>query len=249
MRSFTDEDLTAYLDGEASAALTHDIEKQLEDDPALAAELQALRAAEAAFTADQDALLSLAPSMPALPATPRTTPAWITALGGMAAGLVIAAGFTWSLMSGQGSGQDPDWRAVVANYQSLYVTETLAGVAEPQSVSEAKLAELSGVLGLDLTDLPKVDGLNYRRAQQLGYQGTPLAQLTFLTEDGGPVALCILQVGGPDSDGVETQVLDGLAAYSWVDNGYGVLLIGPLDDARLEGAAETFRNALKDPAA
>ena len=244
-RVFSDEDLTLFLDGEASEAVAQEIEAALITDPALVASLDEMRAAQAAFVADQDALLAVAPPIPDLPGAAQTTFPWVAAFGGMAAGLVIAAGLSWSILT-----QDaPDWRDVVANYQSLYVTETLAGPVEPESALEAKLTDLSGVLGLDLTTLPTVDGLEYRRAQQLGYLGTPLAQLTFLTPDGGPVALCILRVGGPNSDGIEAETLEGMAAFSWVDNGYGVLLIGPQGDTTLPDAATVFRAALRDAAA
>ncbi|MEL7012458.1 MAG: hypothetical protein AAFO72_04175 [Pseudomonadota bacterium] len=239
-RGFSDEDLALFLDGEAPDGLTREIETALAQDPSLAAELDSLRAAEAAFVSAQENLLSLAPATPNLPRHKARAPALAPAFAGLAAGLVIAATVSWSLLSKP----EPGWREVVANYQSLYVTETLSGVTEPQGVSEAKLIALSEVLGLDLTNLPEVDGLAYRRAQQLGYKGAPLAQLTFLTANGGPVALCILRTGGADTSGIETDTLDGMAAYSWVDNGFGVLLIGPLGDNTLSEAAQTFRAAL-----
>lgn len=244
-RAFSDEDLTRFLDGEASETLTLEIEAARLKDTKLSADLDNMRAAQAAFVADQDAFLSAAPPMPDFPAPSRKAVPWAPALGGMAAGLIIAAGLAWPLLSKD----NPDWRDVIANYQSLYVTETLSGAVDPQHSLDAKLTELSGVLGIDLTTLPDVDGLNYRRAQQLGFRGAPLAQLTYLTPDGGPVALCILRVAGPNSDGIEAETLEGMAAFSWVDNGYGVLLIGPLDDTTLPEAATIFRAALKDAAA
>lgn len=240
-RAFSDEDLALFLDGEASDALTREIEIALAQDASLAAELDSMRLAQATFVSAQDNLLSLSPAMPELPRRKAETSALVPAFVGLAAGLVIAATVSWSLFTKP----EPGWREVVANYQSLYVTETLSGVAEAQSVSEAKLTELSEVLGIDLTNLPEVDGLAYRRAQQLGYKGAPLAQLTFLTTNGGPVALCILRTGGADSGGIDADTLEGMAAYSWVDNGFGVLLIGPLGDSTLSEAAHTFRAALK----
>lgn len=244
-RAFSEDDLTLFLDGEAPDPLAKEIEAALSKDKDLAAYLDSMRSGQAQFVADQEALLSAAPALPDLPAPVRPPRAWAPALAGLAAGLVIATGVSWSLSTDE----EPDWRAVVANYQSLYVTETLTGPAETQSARDAKLLELSGVLGIDLTDLPDVDGLLYRRAQQLGYQGHPLAQLTFLTAEGGPVALCILHQDAPGSAGIEASTLDGMAAYSWVDNGFGVLLIGPQGDSTLPEAATIFRAALKDAAA
>ncbi|MEO0891339.1 MAG: hypothetical protein AAFY35_02000 [Pseudomonadota bacterium] len=244
-RAFSDEDLALYLDGEASETLIQEIEAARLKDTKLSSELDRMRVAQAAFVADQDSFLAAAPPMPGLPAPARSAVPWAPALGGMVAGLVIAAGLAWPFLSKD----DPDWRDVVANYQSLYVTETLAGAVEPQSALDAKLVELSGVLGIDLTALPDIDGLDYRRAQQLGYEGAPLAQLTFLTHDGGPVALCILRTSGPDSENIQADTLSGLSAFSWVDNGFGVLLIGPQGDATLPEAATMFRAALRDAAA
>lgn len=244
-RAFSAEDISRFLDGEASDALTREIETALIHDADLAVELNDLRAAQSSFIKAQEDLLSLAPAIPDLPQpTPQRT-ALFPAFAGLAAGLAIAAIASWSLLKEP----DPDWRAVVANYQSLYVTETLSGVTEPQNVSVAKLAELSEVLGLDLTNLPEVEGLAYRRAQQLGYKGIPLAQLTFLTDGGGPVALCILRTDEVDSNGIEAQTLEGMAAFSWVTNGFGVLLIGPQGDSTLLNAAETFKDALNGASA
>ncbi|MEL6374934.1 MAG: hypothetical protein AAFR04_13320 [Pseudomonadota bacterium] len=63
--TFSDEQLTAYLDGEADAALCTQIESALERDAALAARLQALEVDAAAIRATFDALLLSAPPAPA----------------------------------------------------------------------------------------------------------------------------------------------------------------------------------------
>lgn len=238
---FSDEDLSRFLDGEVSDALEQDIRAALTRDAALSNRLDNLRSAQAAFDQTQKDLLSLAPKLPDLPNANVTSRSWSPAICGLAAGLAIAACISWASLSNS----EPDWRDVVANYQSLYVTETLSGVTEPRSVSEAKLKELSDRLGLDLTNLPEVDGLAYRRAQQLGYKGTTLAQLTFLTHDGGPVALCLLRTDEPDSTAITAETLEGMAAFSWVDDGFGILLIGPLESPILPEAAHLFRTALR----
>ena len=161
-RRLSDDDLSLYLSGEASDALTADINTALVQDATLQKHVDDLRATEAAFVDNQNKLLSLAPKPPALPAPLVKASAWVPALGGLAAGLLIAGCVTWSIVKSD----DPDWRDVVASYQSLYVTETLSGVTKTKIVEDAKLAHLSDVLGLDLTRLPEVDGLTYRRARQ-----------------------------------------------------------------------------------
>lgn len=241
---FSDQDLSAFLDGEADEAVSQAITEATATDAAVQARLDELRAGEAAFAAAMQSALSAAPEMPDLPVVtpkPANFP-WRAGLSGVAIGAIAAIGLTWS------NWQQPEmgWKDVVANYQSLYVTETLAQVDQPMVEQQADLRRLSETLGIDLTALPQVEGLSFKRAQQLGFNGRPLAQLTFLTADGGPVALCILQTNGESSDQIAASVLRGMDTYNWTDNGYGVLLIGPKGDTSLENAAESFRNALKD---
>jgi anti-sigma factor RsiW len=239
-RTFSDEDLSCYLDGEATDTLVQEIEAAVAQDVELAQYLEDLRDAQAMFVGAQEELLAAAPEMPILPASSRAPRDWATGLAGLAAGLVLAMTAAWTFWERP----EPGWRDVVASYQSLYVTETLIGASETPTESTAKLEELSDVLGFDLTGLPTVGGLDYRRAQQLGYKGQPLAQLTYLTSEGGPVALCIVFTGDSTTDGIQKDTLEGLDAYSWVENGYGILLIGPYGEAILPSAAETFRDAL-----
>lgn len=133
-RAFSHEDLALFLDGEASEALTREIEIALAQDASLAAELDSMSLAQASFVSAQENLLSLSPAMPDLQRRKPETPALVPAFVGLAAGLVVAATVSWFLFAKP----EPGWREVVANYQSLYVTETLSGVADPQSVSEAR---------------------------------------------------------------------------------------------------------------
>lgn len=241
---FSDQDLSCYLDGEASETLSDAIEKAVVADPELVARLEALKAGEAAFADAMEAALAAAPVMPAM-AEPVPAPAnspWRIGLASAAVGAIVAVGLSWNAWRPA----EPGWRAVVANYQSLYVTETLELIDQSPAVQQADLQRLSREMGVDLAGLPEVEGLSFKRAQQLGFNGKPLAQLTFLTADGGPVALCIIRTGGDTSPGINAEVLSGLDAYNWTDNGYGVLLIGPKGQKGLKNAAEMFRTALKN---
>ncbi len=241
---FSDQDLSAYLDDEAPVDVSDSIRSALPDDPGLRARLESLRTAQDGFAAAMTAALAAAPEMPDLPEPlpQRTVSAWPFGLAGVAAGVALALGFGWNVWRTP----DPGWRDVVANYQSLYVTETLAPVDLTAAAQQADLQRLSSGLGLDLTTLPEVSGLVFKRAQQLGYKGKPLAQLTFLTADGGPVALCILRTGADTSPGITAEVLSGLDTYSWTEDGFGILLVGPKGTDGLKNAAEILRDALKN---
>ena len=243
---FSDQDLSAYLDDEAPAELSAAIRSALQSDPALRARLEELQAGQEAFVTAMEEVLQSAPTMPELPrAVTHSQRVWPLGLAGVAAGAALALGLGWSGIVAP----DPGWRDVVANYQSLYVTETLAPVALTPQEQQADLQRVSEGLGLDLSALPQVAGLTYKRAQQLGYKGQPLAQLTFLTAEGGPVALCILRTGSETSPGITAEVLSGLDTYSWSEDGFGILLVGPRGETGLENAAKIFRAALKKTAA
>ena len=96
---FSDEDLTAFLDGEADDALTAAIADQLERDSDLADRLAALDIPMVPLAEAYNALLAEAPPMPDLPATvpndePRRGFGWGWGVGsfatGIAAGLAVA---------------------------------------------------------------------------------------------------------------------------------------------------------------
>lgn len=241
---FSDQDLSAYLDGEAADDVSDAIGAALSGDPGLRARLDEMRAGQDAFAEAMATALSAAPPMPDLPdpLSQRGTRVWPVGLAGVAAGAVLALGAGWSLWHTP----DPGWRDVVANYQSLYVTETLAPLERTPEAQQADLQRLSAGLGIDLTGLPEISGLSFKRGQQLGFNGKPLAQLTFLAADGGPVALCILRNGAATSPGITAEVLSGLDTYSWTEDGFGILLLGPQGTDGLENAAETLRKALKN---
>ena len=246
-RVFSDDDLSCYLDGETSGPLTDAIRAAVLSDPKLEARLEELTAGQQRFAQIMEAALTSAPDMPTLPPAIqyRAPPVWPVALASAAAGAFAVLGVSWFSLS---TPEQPGWHDVVANYQSLYVTQTLELVNQSPQDNLAELDRLSETIGFDLTNLPQIEGLSYKRSQELGFKGRPLAQLTFLTADGGPVALCIIRTGKTDTPEIKAEMLSGMSAYSWTDDGYGLLLIGPPGDPALENAAEIFRKSLKTSA-
>ena len=246
-RNFTDLDLSCYLDGEAAPDLVSALTAALKTDPALQARLETLRAAQSPFDAAFEAALKLAPEMPALPpAQPRAANSnWKIALASAAVGAIAAFGLTWATAPAP---QKSRWIDDVALYQSLYVAETLAGINIAPAQSQAQLDHVSRSLGFDLTNLPQVAGLTLKRVQQLAYNGKPLAQITYVNAVGNPVALCIFRTNGENTPAIKSQLLRGQSAFTWTEDGYGLLLIGPMDDPGLADAAKTFQRALADVA-
>ncbi|MEL7090844.1 MAG: hypothetical protein AAFN94_03825 [Pseudomonadota bacterium] len=251
--SFTDEELTAFLDGEADAALAEAIGEALEDDPVLAERLAGLDIPLEPLRAAYDALLETAPPMPALPdatPAPATRFGWGWGLGTFGTG--IAAGLAVAVFTGFGAptpepAPKPGWAAFVASYQSLYTPETLAAVQVSDADRAAQLAQVSAALGLDLSTIVDAPGLTLKRAQLLAFNGKPLVQLAYQRDDGTPVALCIIPAGA-DGKPVSMGAAQGMELARWNTPGFGYLLIGGQDPVPLAEEAAVFERWSVDEA-
>ena len=237
---FSDDDLGLYVDGEAELELVTSIEKALRNNPELAQRIANLRATTQNFRSVYTQLLDQAPETPPFLQENETRGRPVLlALASMVAGAAIMFGG----LHFQQTNENPGWKAVVANYQSLYVTETLTSNAVDPAQRTQVLSRLTDKLGFDFDALPDVDGLTFIRAQELGFNGKPLAQLTFLNSQNEPVALCIIKTIQSPDDTISPEEMFGLATYSWNQGGFGILLLGPNENKDLMRAAERFQKA------
>jgi len=241
-RIFSDEELTAYLDAEADERLVSEIETGWSAE--IEHRLTQLNVGIAGLREDADKLLLSAPSMPDFTVSPAPSSSnrgfgFGALTGAIAAGLVGAA-----LWFGAGFVQNraEPWQVIVADYHLLYVPETLAAVPS-EAARIPVLSVLSQTLQRDITGLPDVAGISYRRAQPLGFEGNPLVQIAFLSDDGVPMALCILRKEGPASQ-IEPLELRGMTAAAWSDETHRFLLIGGTDQSVIDAAAQAFSTQL-----
>lgn len=248
MRRFSDEELTAYLDEELTAADAQAVSAALDSDPALRARLNSLTfdrdSLDAAFTA----LLTEAPDPPAMrdadkAATDRTKKRTRWAVAAAAAvGFVIGAS-TLPLLPLDG----PDsWQQAAAIYHKLYVTETLIPVTPSDEQLSLELARVSESLQRDISlgELEGLDALSPRRAQILSFADQPLVQIAFLSDDGVPVALCILRSDEAEETAIDIREMEGMSAATWSRDGYEFMLIGGTNNGRIHAAAETLSGRL-----
>lgn len=242
----TDEDLTAFLDGELDAARRAEIDRALADDPALQARLGALAASTLGIREAFDGLLSAAPAEPAElrvapPPEARPTRAW----RGLALAASIAALACLSLgwWAGGGSSQAPrlvDWRDYAAAYHALYVPETLDHAALAPDERDAQLARAAAALGAPLDAIAEpVDGVVLRRAQILGFENRPIIQLAYQNADGVPIALCLTRQTQPRDRALTLETRHDMASASWARDGLSYMVIGGDDAALLKRWAET----------
>ncbi len=257
MRQFTDEELTAYLDGEAEPDLVKEIDCEFAARPDLNQRLRDLDIDRDEIAGAFHRLLDTAPGMPDLPEFEGTGDAVAGARssGGMRVRAIAAMAACVALLAlGAGAGylvsetRNAGWRSYVAAYQALYVGGTLSHLKSSPAEQVSELGRVSKALGrpFDLAALQHIEQLDYKRAQTLGFEGRPLVQLAFMSKLGAPVALCIIRSGEASSRDMEVryEMLEGMRAAWWRGNGFEYLLIGGTDAELIRTAATYFAGVL-----
>lgn len=254
----TDEMLTAYADGELPAEERSRVNQALASDPAVKARYEALAGMPglkqpfdlllAAAPADRLAALLHEAEAKVAPVAPAPA-GWMTRRAAIAAAIAlflaggaIGIGLQSAVLqvAGPGSEERENWRAAVADYLSLYTSDTLANIPDNP---EERAREL-GIAGqsLDLTlDMGKVvlPDLTLKRSQVFAFRGKPLVQVAYLSHEAGPVAFCIIQNGQKDAPAAFEE-REGKGVVFWGKDGRGFMVIGNLPRDRLELLAETL---------
>jgi anti-sigma factor RsiW len=232
MAPITDEELVAYLDGMLDTSRRADIDVALTSDEAVAARLRALDVDTAAIRTAFDLLDTAEPVArlrERLAAAGRvsskrrwTDLRWQS----MAATLLLGAAMGYGATHLIAGGKQTDWRTAVADYQVLYTASTLTPLRIDPTAQAAEVERAGNAIGRPITLAAlQVAGLDFKRAQILGYHGRPLVQFAYLDRAGTPVAFCAMRTGEADGP-VRTTELRGLAAASWTRGGYAFVVIG-----------------------
>lgn len=241
-RTFTDEELVAYLDGEDAHAPVAEIRAALQEDVALRQRLDALEIDKQAITDGFAALLTQDRPAPVLP-EPAVSRGHSSASLALVASLALAVGLGAGVYLNRAT--QPGWLEYVAAYQALYSTQTLSHIQQDEAAQQAELDRVATAIGKMLTpaELDMLPGAEYKRAQVLNFNGKPLIQLTFLTDDGDPLALCIIRSNKGRGAQPELSRMEGMSAAVWGRDGYEYLLIGGQNDTQIERYAEVFSEA------
>jgi anti-sigma factor RsiW len=232
--AISDVDLTAYIDGEASADLRARVEAALAEDPDL---LQHLTFPMEGLQQGFAPTALGAPAMPVLQAA--NTNGWPK----VALPLALAASLACGLMLASVFRAQPTWVDTVASYQALYVTETLAGGAQPAAARTATLARAEALLGIDLSGATQIEGLEFARVQVLAIEGEPLIQMAYLDAEGRPFAFCLTRLQDGDS-GPAARMSHNLATTTWVEGGIGFVVVGGQDLDAASDVSEQLRAAI-----
>lgn len=119
----------------------------------------------------------------------------------------------------------------MAVYQTLYVSETLASTVSNDEELAAQLAKSEQAIGREqpLDVVGDLEGMKLLWAQVLGFEGTPLIQMAYLSDKGVPVALCATRLTTPVNHQPSFEALSGLPVVHWSDGRYGYMIAGDID--------------------
>jgi hypothetical protein len=247
MRS--DEMLVAFLDGELDSDKRRQVEKLIESDDAVAERVRFLDSSSLPFREAFDPLLGKAPKakldamldeiLPAVP-VPQQASGWTrrgflaAAIGFIAVGIAVDRTFLGVQSSLHDDQDGSDWRSVVAQYMSLYTSDTLGSGPVDVAVQTEQLRGVGAKLGLTLTpERVQLPGTTLKRAQMLAYDGKALGQITYLDAAQAPMALCIVQ-SSKGAKAPDSEHRHGMNVVYWSNDTHAFMLIGhePLDDIK-----------------
>jgi hypothetical protein len=247
----SDETLVAFIDGELEKVEHAEIEALVKDNPAVLERLTALMRSTLPFRSAFEPLLDQAPIADLRARIDNATNPdqdrlhvsrrqfLAAAAACIAVGMTVGGGFHALYQSLQPD-QDPNWRAVVANYMMLYSPETLGNLPRDPSFEQGELARIAETMGLGLSPQSiEIPNVPFKRAQILRFKGKPLAQIAYLDPTDGPLALCFTRSSSGAAP-VQTEQRLGLNIVYWSTSTHAFLVIGRGDIKFLQNVAEHF---------
>lgn len=252
----SDEQLTAFIDGELDAAERERIERLIADDERVAERFDFLSRSTLPFRAAFEPMLAEAPAakleamLAAIPPA-KESKARASGIGRRGFLAAVAASFVAAIAVDRaviGLGhrlskpdEETEWRAVVAEYFSLYTADTLSAPAGDRMQQVAQLNEVGAKLGLSLApEAVAMPGVEFKRAQILNYDSKPLAQIAYLDPESGPMALCIVQSArGAAAPDMENR--KGMNVVYWSSPSHAFMLIGHAPIDRMQQLAADVR--------
>lgn len=239
--------LVAFLDGELNASDAARIEALCEREPAIAQRLAFLQQGCVGMSEGFAPLLDAAPlahlqamlgDLPPVVAAKPVSSHWSRRrlLAGAAACLVagVLGDRVWRGWQSSNWVANGSWRGSVAQYMALYTEQTLEGLDTSVATQAPQLARVGEQLGITLTPTRiSLPGADLRRAQVLRYDADLIAQLVYLDQQYGPLALCFVRSAAAVQAPAE-EVRNGLNVLYWNDGQHAWMLAGrnPVSDLR-----------------
>jgi hypothetical protein len=252
-RTPSDETLVAYMDDQLDAEERTRIEAAIQTDHGVAERFDYLCRSQLPFEHAYERVLAQAPMeklqamLAALPA-PGSTPARTLSRRGF---LAAAASFAVAgvladrvFLAWRTPTMPHGWRGLVAEYMALYTPQTLDNLSDDPASQKAQLAAVNARLGLALdTSQVALPRPEFKRAQILEYDGVPIAQITYLDPERGPLALCITRASNGQTALASEERL-GMNVVFWSDSSHAFMLIGHNTLDELGAMAQLLRGRL-----
>jgi anti-sigma factor RsiW len=247
-KQFSDEELTAFLDGEFDHTPAEQIKTALKSDAALNDRLMRLKIDREVMMSAFSSLSSLAPDYEETTqakANSKNNGFDFTKLSKIAATIIVAMSIGFGLSHITHRPGTKIWHDYVAIYQTLYTTETLAHIQQSET---SALPELKRVLSaiekdIDLSELTSIQNLDYKRGQLLAVNNMPIVQLAYLSGS-TPVALCIMKSRLGKAYRPQIGTMHNLNSAHWSDGKHDYLLIGAIGNQSITTTAEHFVNSI-----
>ncbi len=242
----SDEMLVAYLDNELSDAQRKVLESRLIEDDALAQRLALLERSNLPFKKAFEPLLEMAPAG----RIQQRLPAEIRKTSGVSRRNLVAAAASFLALGVIGdrviiylTQPEDNWRELVAQYMALYTPETLAETPSNQAV-DAQLHAAGEQLGLILSySSMSLPGAVLKNARMLAYDNQQIAQITWLDEVHGPMALCITKNTGRGMQKKNEQRL-GMNIVYWASANHQFMVIGHGSEEQVSQVAERLQSTI-----
>ncbi len=243
MMTYSDDILRQFLDGALDQAKAKEIETAMLSDADLETRIMGLDELAASVKSVMETLpheariAALAPTAGATPTRPSRP--WAMLAAACAVGVLIGVGSSWFRADAA-----PDWRTEVAHYQALYTPQTINAIdlAPGKAVAQVNRAAAEVGATVPTAELAALDGLTLLRAQVLGFEGAPLAQIVFAHSSGAPVALCLTRTG--DSEVMKLGERLNMASADWAVDGVEYLLIGDISTEDMAAQATRIRDLI-----
>ncbi|MBG6202573.1 hypothetical protein IWQ48_003720 [Labrenzia sp. EL_13] len=231
--TYSDQELLAFLNGDLDGKRAAEIEQTMRVDRDLESRVMALdpvaspvREAMIALPG-RHILKDLEKSAFVSDVSAGKSRQWLNLAAVLVLGAVMGGSAMWI-----GKPASEDWRGRVAQYQSLYVADTVRLTTATSDVLKRQIDAASVRLGrpLEISSLEAPEALRLARVQVLGLDDAPLIQIVYQDGNGTPFALCVTTAKQPaEGDKTSSEMLHGLATTAWQDGSYRFIFVGGND--------------------
>jgi anti-sigma factor RsiW len=243
MKNCSDEDILQYVDGDMNEVSASKLRADIERDSSLSQRVDAMLASQLPYSMAYK--LNPPPPIPdtvkqsisTWTDVARNAPhtqsksalgSWKIASIAVAVGASFALGYLAANFNSTSSdslqhqtltassNDDDAWVQRVADYQSLYVQETVGHIKNGKGRAIELLTELATKTDIENT-IPDLSSFGYQfvRAQQLGFNDQPLVQLVYTSPGKKPLALCFMPSEGVNQSALTLSHHENLSAANW----------------------------------